>query len=405
MYFISQVGQHDCAFTCLKMLLANYHHDKNYLFLQGEDRPYSFKDLREIAAINHMDVSGIKIDGSMELERKDRFPFIVVLEKRKGIRHSVLVLSMSRKYVKVYDPETGKRKISREIFFQQWDRKALVVNKDNNNERVKCDVQINDFIDKRDKITIPCWQLISSISLAIGMYFIKKDAYIFLPIIFLALFLVFEILFRKNLISAMERMDNNIFNYKIKAEKTQYYDFYKVMEKYRYIALTIIPNLLYTIIISTFVTLILVMNGPINVIYLALSMIIALIHVYVYLPYQKNKNDEMADQEAEIVDVDNQFQFRSVTERVHGSAYKLGIFKNALTYVEIAVLLMSIITVMSFSHIVNIIYVVFYLCITIYLKDNFIRLLQYSEQSEQYNAQLAKLLHYMDLSISNNSIE
>ena len=405
MYFISQVGQHDCAFACLKMLLANYHHDKNYLFLQCEDRPYSFKDLKEIAAQHHMDVSGIKIDGSMELERKDRFPFIVILEKKKGIRHSVLVLSMSRKYVKLYDPETGKRKIPLEVFFHQWDRKALVVNKEKNYERIKCDVQINDFIDKKDKFTIPCWQLISSISLAAGMYFIKADAYIFLPIIFLALFLIFEILFRKNLISAMERMDDNIFNFQIKAEKKQYFDFYKVMEKYRYVALTIIPNLLYTIIISIFVTLVLVMNSSVNVIYIILSMIIALVHVYVYLPYQKNKSDEMAEQELEIEGVDNQFQFRSVVNHVHGNAYKLGLFRNALTYIEVAVLLMSIITVMSLSHIVNIIYVVFYLCITVYLKDNFIRLLQYSQQSEEYNNQLAKLLHYIDLSISNNSIE
>lgn len=405
MYFISQVGQHDCAFACLKMLLANYHHDKNYLFLQCEDRPYSFKDLKEIATQHHMDVSGIKIDGSMELERKDRFPFIVILEKKKGIRHSVLVLSMSRKYVKLYDPETGKRKIPTEVFFHQWDRKALVVNKEKNYERIKCDIKINDFIDKKDKFTIPCWQLISSISLAAGMYFIKADAYIFLPIIFLALFLIFEILFRKNLISAMEKMDDNIFNYQIKAEKKQYFDFYKVMEKYRYVALTIIPNLLYTVIISVFVTLVLVMNSSVNVVYIILSMIIALVHVYVYLPYQKNKSDEMAEQELEIEGVDNQFQFRSVVNHVHGNAYKLGLFRNALTYIEVAVLLMSIITVMSLSHIVNIIYVVFYLCITVYLKDNFIRLLQYSQQSEEYNNQLAKLLHYIDLSISNNSIE
>ena len=405
MYFISQVGRHDCAFACLKMLLANYHHDKNYLFLQCEDRPYSFKDIKEIAAQHHMDLSGIKIDGSLELERKSRFPFIVTLEKKKGTRHSVLVLSMSRKYVKIYDPETGKRKIPMEIFLIQWDRKALVVNKEKDYEKIKCDIQINDFIDKKDKFTIPCWQLISSISLAIGMYFIKADAYIFLPIIFLALFLIFEIMFRKNLISAMQRMDDNIFNYKIKVEKHQFYDFYSVMEKYRYVALTIIPNLLYTIIISIFVTLVLVMNSSINVVYIILSLIIALVHVYVYLPYQKNKNDEMVEQEYEIKDVENEFQFRSVVDRVHGSAYKLGLFRNSLTYIEISVLLMSIITVMSLSHIVNIIYVVFYLCITVYLKDNFIRLLQYSGQSEEYDTQLAKLLHYMDLSVSNNSIE
>jgi len=266
-------------------------------------------------------------------------------------------------------------------------------------------VQINDFIDKKDKITIPLWQIISSISLAVGMYFINANSYFFLPIIFLALFIIFELMFRKNLISAMQRMDDNIFNYKIKAEKKEFYDFFKVMEKYRYVSLTIIPNLLYVVLISVFVTMVLVMNSTINIIYVLLSLLLAFIHVYIYLPYQKNKYDEAIEKEAEVKEVENQFQFRSVINTAHESAYKLGLFKNALTYIEIAVLLMSIITVMAVSHIVNITYVIFYLCISVYLKDNFIRLMQYSDSSEDYNNQLAKLLHYIDLSIKNNPVD
>ena len=405
MYFISQVGQHDCAFTCLKMLLANYHHDKNYLFLKCEDKPYSFMDLKKIAQEYHMDVSGIRVERARELENNKGYPFIVTLEKRKGVKHSVLVLGMSRKYIKIYDPETGKRKILSEIFYSQWDRKALVVNKEKGYQKIKCDIQINDFIDKKDKITIPIWQIISSISLAVGMYFINSNAYFFVPIIFLSLFIIFEIMFRKNLISAMQRMDDNIFNYQINAEKEQFYDFYRVMEKYRYVSLTIIPNLLYTVLISLFITSVLVMNSLTNLIYIFLALLLAIIHVYVYLPYQKNKHDEIADKEATIKDVQNQFHFRSVVNSAHESAYKLGLFRNSLTYIEIAALLMSIITVMAISHVVNITYVIFYLCISVYLKDNFIRLMQYSEQSEEYNNQLVKLLHYIDLSIKNNPME
>lgn len=406
MYFISQVGQHDCAFACLKMLLANYHRDKNYLFLQCEDRAYNFKELREIAASYYMDVSGISIENFKEFERSKKYPFIATIEKKRGIKHSVLVLKMSRKYVKIYDPETGKRKITKELFYALWDKKALVVNIDNKDyERIKCDVQINDFIDKKDKITIPIWQVISSISLIIGMYFVNVDSYFFVPVIFFSLFLIFEILFRKNLLSAMRRMDDNVFNYKINVKNKDYYDFYKVMEKYRYVSLSIIPNLLYTILISVFVTMVLVMNSSLNVIYVILALGLALVHVYIYLPYHKNKQTSIAEQECQINDAQNQFQFRSLVTAAHSNAYQLGIFKNALTYVEVAVLLMSIITTMSATHVINIIYIIFYLCISVYLKDNFIRLLQYSEQSEEYNNQLVKLLHYIDLSVSNNPVE
>ena len=405
MYFISQVGQHDCGFTCLKILLANYHHDKNYLFLPCKEGAYSFKELREISRQHHMETIGISIENVKELEQSKEFPFIVNLEKKKGFKHSVILLAVNKKYAKVFDPETGKRKISLEMFYTQWDKKALIVKREKNYEPVKCETEVNDFIEKKDKITIPIWQLLSGVSLLVGVYFINANSYFFVPIIFLSLFLIFEILFRKNLISALKRMDANIFSYKMKAKKDDYFEVYRALEKYRYIALSIVPNFLYTILISITITAILVMNGVLNVIYIVLSLFLAILHVYVYMPYFKRKSNEILEQECEIKDVNNEFQFHVVIDKAHDAAYQLGLSKNAFTYLEIAVLLMSIITVMAVSGIVNIVYVIFYLCISVYLKDNFIKLLEYSTQTEDYDNQLAKLIQYFDLSVRNNSIE
>lgn len=405
MYFISQTGQHDCAFTCLKILLANYHHDKNYLFLPCKDGPYSFKDLRDISSQYHMEMIGIKIDSGKEILEAKEYPFIVNLEKKKGVKHSVLLLAVNKKYVKVFDPENGKRKIPLETFFEQWDCRGLVIKQKPNHERIKCDVAVNDFIDKKDKITIPIWQLLSGVSLLVGVYFINANSYFFIPIIFLSLFLIFEIFFRKNLISALKRMDDAIFMHKIKAKPGAYYEAYAAMEKYRFVALTIVPNFLYTILISIFITAILVMNGTLNAIYVVLSLSLAIVHVYIYMPYFHLKNNEIAEQENEIKDADTDFKFKYAIEKAHQSAYQLGISKNAFTYLEIAVLLMSIITIMAISGIINIVYVVFYLCISIYLKDNFIRLLEYSTQCEQYDNQLVRLLKFIDLNDQNNSVE
>ncbi len=405
MYFISQVGQHDCAFTCLKILLANYHHDKNYLFLPCKDDAYSFKDLKDIASEHHMEIIGIKINDGKELMESKEFPFIVNLEKKKGVKHSVLLLSINKKYAKVYDPENGKRKILLEVFFNQWDKKAMVAKNEKGHERIKCEERVTDFIDKKDKVTIPIWQMLSGISLLLGVYFININSYFFVPIIFLSLFLIFEIFFRKNLISALKRMDNKIFSYHLKANKDEYYEVYKTLEKYRYVALTIIPNFLYTILISIFVTVILIMNSVMNAIYVVIALSLAVIHVYVYMPIFKRKSNEIMEQESTISDTKNEFEFHYVVQKAHDSAYQLGLSKNMFTYLEIAVLLMSIITIMAISGIINIVYVVFYLCISIYLKDNYIRLLECSSQSEDYDNQLVRLLKYVDLKTCNNSVE
>ena len=64
---------------------------------------------------------------------------------------------------------------------------------------------------------------------------------------------------------------------------------------------------------------------------------------------------------------------------------------------------MTSITIMSVSGIINVIYVLFYLCISIYLKDNFIKMFEYTNQSEEFDNLLVKLLGYIDTS-ENNSI-
>ena len=200
-------------------------------------------------------------------------------------------------------------------------------------------------------------------------------------------------------------MDDNIFNYKITATKEQFFDFYKIQEKYRYVALSIIPNFIYTVLVSIFMTILLIMNSAVNAVYVLLALVLAIVHVYIYLPYHRRRSNELAIEESKIADVDNQFQLRAIVGNTHDSAYQLGLFKNTFTYIEIAILLMSAITIMSLSHVVSVIYVVFYLCLSVFLKDNFIRLLECSTQSEDFDNQLAKLLHYIDLNVSNNSIE
>ena len=403
MFFISQTGPNDCAFTCLKILLAYYHHDKNYLFLPCKETPYSFADLKEIASEHHMHMVGIKIGSVDELRKGKEYPFIVVLEKKKGVKHSVLLLGVGRKYAKVFDPETGKRKIPLESFYEMWDQKALIMSKEVKHEKVKCSYKATDFIDKKDKVTLPIWQLLSGISLMAGVYFINKESYFFIPVIFFAMFIVFEIIFRRSLISALKRMDENFFSYKLVVDKSQYFDLYRNLEKYRYTALTLIPNLIYSMLISVFVIALLVMNGLINVIYISLALIIALLHVLFFKPYYNSKSNEIAEHEKDISSVTNEIQFHQTVDKAHSSAYHVALSNNLFNYLEIAALLMTSITIMSISGIVNVIYVLFYLCISVYLKDNFIKMFEYTNQSEEFDNLLAKLLHCIDIN-KNNSI-
>ena len=399
MYFISQLGEQDCAFACLKMMLANYHKDRNYLYLTSpKGNAYSFQDLSNIAKEHQMTLRGIKISQPDELFKCSSFPIIVTLQRKK-IRHSVLVIKANPKYVYVYDPAIGKRKINTELFFKEWNQRALIVF---DFVKTKCKNVFPDFISRQDKISLPIFQVLSGISLLLGTYFIS-DSRIYLPIIFFSLFLVFELLFRRNLVGAMKRMDENIFSYQFKdAVFKDYSEIFINIEKYRVISLTIMPNFIYSCLIVIFISIILVMNNSLNAIYVFLPLILAAFQVFFYGPYFKNKEMEVVDKEGDILEAENDQQFKLLVTKARDESYKLGFRKNLITYFEIGILLIAIILTTTLSKTFNITYVVFYLCIAVFLKQQFVKIIENSSKDEEFDFVRAKLINSLDLDNKNS---
>ena len=59
-YQCLQLTNYDCGFACLKMILANFHHDENYLFLKQNlnKKNYSFLELTNIAKDHNLTLKG-----------------------------------------------------------------------------------------------------------------------------------------------------------------------------------------------------------------------------------------------------------------------------------------------------------------------------------------------------------
>ena len=394
MYFISQLGEQDCAFACLKMMLANYQKDKNYLYLpnpSNEEKNYNFQELITIAKKYQTTFKGIKVQTPQELFKCEKFPIVVTLAKRSDVRHSVLVLNANTRYVTIFDPKIGKRKMNAELFFKEWTQRALIFE---DMTPMKCPEVYGDFIDKKDKIILPVLQLLSGISLLLGTYFVSEYSIFYLPIIFLALFIIFEVFYRFRLVGAMKRLDENIFSHKFRVkEKEGYIGIYKSIERYRQISLTITPSFIYSCLISLFIVIILLMNDLVNITYVILPIALAVIQVFLYDPYYKNQELLVMDKENEIFDSETDYQFKMKCNDAHSVAYQVGMGRNIYIYIELAILLLSIILTMVISGTINITYVIFYLCITVFLKTNVSKMLEFSSQSEEYDFVKAKLVN------------
>ena len=267
---------------------------------------------------------------------------------------------------------------------------------------MKCPEVYGDFVSQKDKIILPILQLLSGISLLLGTYFVSEYSIFYLPIIFLASFIIFEVIFRARLVGAMKRLDDNIFAHKFRVNGKQGYgEVYKSIERYRQISLSMTPNFIYSCLISLFIIIILLMNDLVNITYVLLPIALAVIQVFFYNPYYKNKELEVMDKESEIFDSETDYQFKMKSHEAHDIAYQLGMGRNIYTYVELAVLLLSIILTMVISGTINITYVIFYLCITVFLKTNVSKMLEFSSQSEEYDFVKAKLVNSFEQSDNN----
>lgn len=392
MHFISQIGEHDCGFACLAMLLANYHHDKNYLFLKHEDRQYSFKELIDEAKKYNTELKGVKISDPFELTNNEVYPIIVVIKLDDGALHSVLLLKANTKKVVYYDPAYGKVVESFIDFTSKWTKNALIVTK---YQKTTCDTKPESFIAKRDKITLPIFQLLSGVSLLIATFFMDREVAMYLPIIFFVLFFVFELLFRDNLIKAMRRMDTIIEDHDVDIPKEKYHDLFVATEKYRAKALTRVPEIINASLISAFLVFILLINSRMNAVYVILVIFLAVIECLVFNPFINQKALEVDKQERTLYRVDSISEYHILARSTRESAYKIGQYRTVYTYVSIGVLLFTSILLMAISNVVSLTYIVFYLCVCLFLRMNIIKVFSFEEISTYRDNEHVKIICYL----------
>lgn len=138
-YHCLQIKNNDCGFACLKMLLANFHHDQNYLFLKQNLKfnEYSFLDLKKIAKKNYVDLKGYQINDLLLIKK---FPCIGLI-KLNNLHHYVLIEKITKNFVYYFDPSNGEKKAEIGDFKEIFTGNILLIE---NGENHKC----NNYLKK-----------------------------------------------------------------------------------------------------------------------------------------------------------------------------------------------------------------------------------------------------------------
>ena len=125
MYKFIQLYDNDCAFTCLKMMLANLNHESSYEFLVNShiEQPFSLAEIVSIADRHGLTLEGFRVTRNTMCEL--RRPFILTYKEEDRL-HSLYVTGVKKGKIMFVDPGTGMKSKRRLAELQLVDCVALV---------------------------------------------------------------------------------------------------------------------------------------------------------------------------------------------------------------------------------------------------------------------------------------
>ena len=104
-YFIKQIGEKDCALTCLKMLLAIVYKSKKFLLYPLDDieRTYSLEEIIKIASKEGVKLYAFRFKNKEDLAKQTSFPVLVPIKSGNTL-HMVLIKKIKKNKLLIYDP-------------------------------------------------------------------------------------------------------------------------------------------------------------------------------------------------------------------------------------------------------------------------------------------------------------
>lgn len=370
MFYISQLNNYDCGFACFKMVLASLNKNKDFLYLSSNkyDR-YSFKDLVLLGKQHQINFEGAFFEDKKEIKKAhktNRYPFIISIEYKKGHKHAVVVAKAMKFGVIIYDPSLGKNYISYKKLFQIWDGNALFVK---DFQKTECNIKFKLPINKKKMIPSILFHCFSSLFCMLGILFIDKSSYVFIPIIFFGLFCIFEILFRNSLFNLMKAIDQFYYD-SVEVKKDDYYSFHQAVNRLKKSIIINPINLIFSISISIFLIVICILNGLTYLPFVLLCFVLAIFDVILIEPLQREKETKISLIEQELKYAKNNIDYCSRIKNLNEQTYNYGKQELIRKYVYIAALAISNIVIMAMSNIASVSYVIFFLCLEYTLFNN-----------------------------------
>lgn len=387
-YFIPQIDYTDCGFACLKMLIALLYNNKDALYIKQDEThgPYSFKEMKVLAEDYGITLEGIKVENKTDLKEMN-LPLIALIKKGEESFHYVLVTKVKFKSVYYLDPDVGECRMDLKSFMKIWMSNALIVT-----DFIKLDCKFKDVIplDTKNNHITTFLQIISSILLIIGVYFIDNKNKIYLPLIFIGLSIVFEISLRSYIVKRMEKYDQNFID-KIEVDNGKYSLFYKRYEDYKKSLIGSKMNIIFSFIVIIFISFIVLLNNIYNAFLILIPLFISIIDIKYISPSFKNKEHLIAIEEREINSLKNIDLLKKHIDKIHLRSYSLVKKTMMKKYIYLFIIFITSLLTSVFNETFSLPFLLFYFLIGYALLEQFTNFMNYPNAKIEFLRNKARL--------------
>ena len=398
MYYIPQVTKSGCGFACLKMLLAIAHKDERYLYLKEDENhgSYSYQDLLEVAQRYEVTLVGLKYDDKSDLRHFKKFPLILTVLGQNQSPHAVLVVKRSGNRIKIHDPSKGVYWQSVDKFIRIWDGTALAIN---HVENCPFTLRQVDAKDRKGEALSYVFQGLAALFIALATFFVKPDGTFFLPLLFIGLSLLCEIILRTMLLKRMQKYDRYLRRFLPYVYKRDYFEFYRRGQQYKVSALTMGLNFIFYFLVVILIITVSLINSLSYGIAIGVAFLCAFIVAVVLAPFKKNLNLEMIAEEDELRKVKEEEEMEMKVKTLEVKSYRFAYYEFATKVIVGAFFLLASFLMCRLENTFAITNLVFYTCVSFLIYQYLVPLFQYDQKVNENTlnkARINNLVHQND---------
>ena len=396
-YFVKQIGTKDCAFACLKMLLANVYKSKKFLYYpqNDTDTSYSLADIIKKASEEGVILGAYRFNNRDLIFSELNYPVLINIKQDRKL-HMILVKKAKKDKLKVYDPAIGIYRINKDELFEVWNGEIIQVL-----EAKKSDFKpkIQNPIPWRFRLPIFIFQILSSLFLMSGLFFINKEYNFYIPLLLLTAFAICEFVYKRLLITGMKHFDQIILEKAFSGNNNNFREKYLKMNHFKTMVLGRPIQMINSIIIILFGVTILGINSYLNIINVllicAFAVLLDLIEVKLF--NAKERNIEYSENRI----FENRScvgqNFISGISKVQKQAYDLVSFKNFKQYFIIFLTACVCLLYCAFTNEISLNFLLFHAVFYYYMADNASKLTELYLKTSEYTSFTCLYRYYCNI--------